>query len=455
MSPDATPGWCSRCCLVTNFPDTLIQPLVSWFCKSSCSVETIWSAWFSTHSPTHSATGPVGSFLFSVSHNTCVCSLCTISQQAHVCGSPAFPILQPSWLSLFQIPSSPLLSFRTPYTVSSHVRWGWLISPARWRAQSWCFRLAEIEIFVVLFFKQIASFKIMKFLVVRWDKQIGPVLVSDCILWILTLPTVRPGYLRVGFTQQYFLPHPQPFYDFLWISHCSHPFLAWKYHDFFPPLFFLKGSWLWVPGIILMMMSTVFDVTGPWLWFCCWKWSTEKLGCLEGNVNPAPLKTESNPPWHQNRSPGNIRLSDFCFYQPSLQSPSSFSTLTNLSKTDLTLWRLQEDCWTRTKQKSELYVTKITAGDTWMEEVLGRPKKEYVCAHVCTPHRSVWTHPLIVYLKCTNRKKNLEKKSFKRRDKIGLCPSLQGAFSLPFPPSHYSSSLPLNKSFTRDGCRGA
>lgn len=140
VSPNATRGWCSRGCLVTNCPDTLIQPLISRFCKSSCSVETIWSAWL-RHTPQPTEPLVLMAPFSSLSLITLVfVHFVPLSQQAQVCGSSTFPILQPSWLSLFQIPPSPLLSFRAPYTVSSHVRWGWLISSARRRARIWCFR---------------------------------------------------------------------------------------------------------------------------------------------------------------------------------------------------------------------------------------------------------------------------------------------------------------------------
>lgn len=76
---------------------------------------------------------------------------------------------------------------------------------------------------------------------------------------------------------------------------------------------------------------------------------------------------------------------------------------------------------------------------------------------------SVWTHSLLVYLKCTNMKKKCLKREFYRHmqkgEKTGPCPSPQGAFSFPLSPDTIllclSPSLPLNKSFTRDGCRGA
>lgn len=132
----------------------------------------------------------------------------------------------------------------------------------------------------------------------------------------------------------------------------------------------------------------------------------------EGNVNPVLPKTESNPPWHQNSSPGEYSSEWFLLLSTFSTNFLQFQHLDKSVEDRMTLWRLQEGCWTRTKQESELYVTKITAGDTWMEEVLGRPKKEYVRAHVCTPHRSVWTHPLTVYLKCTNSKKMSWKKEF-------------------------------------------
>lgn len=139
----------------------------------------------------------------------------------------------------------------------------------------------------------------MRFLVVRWDKQIGPVLVSDCILWILILPTDRPGYLRVGFTQQYFLPpsHSMTSYELVtahthsWpgsIMTSFHPFSSWKEVDSE-----LQTSFWWPCQQSLMSPVPGYDFVAG---------SGQQRN--EGNVNPVLPKTESNPPWHQNSSPG-------------------------------------------------------------------------------------------------------------------------------------------------------
>lgn len=88
-------------------------------------------------------------------------------------------------------------------------------------------------------------------------------------------------------------------------------------------------------------------------------------------------------------------------------------------------------------------VTQITAGDTSVEKVWGRPKEECAHSHVCTPCRCVFGHMPRRLLKMYKHEKKIFKKELGRPmqggAEIGLCVTLQGAFSFPFPPSHYSS----------------